>query len=81
MIKDIAKILIALFDIMLGIVPLVFGFFWETISNYFCSGRCYSRELSRWMKSKPDEAKEAWIQEDKDYARQCADEKWRSQYR
>jgi len=77
MIKDIAKILIASFNIMLGIVPLVFGFFWETISNCFCSGRCYSRELSRWMKSKPDEA---WIQEDKDYACQCADEKWRSNH-
>ena len=51
MIKDIAKILIAMFDIILGLIPLVLGFFWETISNCFCSGRCYSRELSRWIKN------------------------------
>ena len=50
MIKNMVKILIVLFDMILGIVPLVLGFLWETVSDSFCSGRCYSKELADWIK-------------------------------
>jgi len=52
MIKNIIKILIVIFDMALGIIPFVLGFFWETISDLFRSGRCYSRELADWRKNK-----------------------------